>query len=74
MTFPALDMPPPVIIKQEKTSREVLFIISGGDWLSLFEPQPLEDVLAGIAVGWNDTRRCAGRLKVGVFQEVGYVL
>lgn len=49
-------------------------MISGGDWLSLFETHPLEDVLAGIAAGWNDTQRCAGRLRVGIYQEVGYVL
>lgn len=49
-------------------------LVLGGDWLSLFETQPLEDVLAGIAAGWNDTQQCAGKLRVSVAKEELYVL
>ena len=46
----------------------------GGDELRFFETRPLEDILADLASGWNDTQHCAGRLKAGTYQEVGYVL
>lgn len=46
----------------------------GGDGVSLFETRPLEDILADIAVGWNDTRRIIGNLRSGATPELSYVL
>lgn len=46
----------------------------GGDGLSLFETRPLEDILADIAVGWHNTQRWTGRVKVNVATQVSYVL
>jgi len=46
----------------------------GGDWVSLLETRPLEDILADIAVGWNDLQRCIGRVRASVATEVTYVL
>lgn len=46
----------------------------GGDWLRLFETQPLEDMLAEIAAGWNKTQQSAGKLKASLPVEVVYVL
>lgn len=46
----------------------------GGDWLSLFETRPLEDILAEIAEGWSNTQRAIGRVRAGVTTEVSYVL
>lgn len=40
----------------------------------MFETRPLEDILADIAIGWNDTQRCIGRLRGSVVTEVAYVL
>lgn len=47
---------------------------SGGDGISLFETRPLEDILADIAVGWNDTRRIIGNLRTATTPELSYVL
>lgn len=46
----------------------------GGDGVSLFETCPLEDILADIAVGWNDTRRIIGNLRSSTTPELSYVL
>lgn len=46
----------------------------GGDALKLFETRPLEDILADIAEGWNDTQRCIGKVRASVLTEVSYVL
>ncbi|HSE60979.1 MAG TPA: hypothetical protein VLA88_01635 [Candidatus Saccharimonadales bacterium] len=46
----------------------------GGDWVSLLETRPLEDILADIAVGWNDMQRCIGKVRANVATEVAYVL
>lgn len=37
-----------------------------GDALNLFETRPLEDILADIAEGWNNTQRCIGKVRAGV--------
>lgn len=47
---------------------------TGGDWVSLLETRPLEDILADIAVGWDDMQRCIGKVRAGVTTEVTYVL
>ena len=52
----------------------VVSILSGGDALNLFETRPLEDILADIAEGWNNTQRCIGKVRAGVLTEVSYVL
>lgn len=46
----------------------------GGGALNLFEMRPLEDTLADIAVGWNDTQRCIGRVRADIATEVSYIL
>lgn len=46
----------------------------GGDGISLSETRPLEDILADIAVGWNDTRRIFGNLRSSSTPELSYVL
>lgn len=46
----------------------------GGDGLTLFETLPLEDVLADIASGWNDTRLMLGSVRRKSSTEVNYVL
>ena len=47
---------------------------NGGFELSLFETCLLENTLADIADGWNNTQRNIGRLRASVATEVNYVL
>ena len=52
----------------------MLHVFFGGDALSLFETQSLEDILADIAEGWCNIQQCISKVKVGIQTEVSYVL
>lgn len=71
LTF--LDLSTEINIGQEQ-QRQSRPIFSGGDWLSLFETRPLEDILADIAEGWGNTQRCMGRVRSEATAGVAYVL
>ncbi|HEX6258871.1 MAG TPA: hypothetical protein VFZ48_05315 [Candidatus Saccharimonadales bacterium] len=62
------------VLTSVKSIVEHEIISHGGDWVSLLETRPLEDILADITTGWNDAQQVMGGVKAGVTTEVSYVL